>query len=243
MMHARALLEKIQRSSHFSGEPMLAELLEYLCVRSQDGIGPNEEEIRAEILASSPLTLEQALDEVRARIRAYFAGEGRRDPLRVTIPAGQLGAYFFEAGQAQTPSTLDRFWAVHGPDTVLVHGSHSGGMITLDEAYALMRLAAFFQDRRIPLEIRVTDELPEAGTLILIGHPESHPLLARLHRRADRPIVRRIGGRITLVTAPKFDQVRQAITILTSEDLLEETLGRVFAEEFPPDFDFSLGKP
>jgi len=123
----RQLLQRILASPRFAHAHLLKRVLQYVCERSADPAAPppKEHEIAIEAMGR-PVSFDPRTDPIvrvtmagiRGRLLAYFANEGRDEPLRLTIPKGRYRAVFTEAireasGEpaAVGTSALSRFWA------------------------------------------------------------------------------------------------------------------------------------
>ncbi len=123
----RALLDRIVSSPQFAPADSLRRMLQYLFDRSQapNGGPPKEHEIALEALRRRT-SFDPKIDPIvrvnmaaiRARLRAYFEGPGRNEPLRLRIPKGQYQLCFQEGGpldvraehSAGTLEALQKFW-------------------------------------------------------------------------------------------------------------------------------------
>lgn len=114
------LLNRILSSRQFEHAHMLKRVLLYLVERSQRGDSPKEYEIAVHALGR-PDSFDARLDpivrvsvsSIRSRLAAYFATEGRHEPLQLVIPKGQYRLQFTRAGAvepASVPMALSRFW-------------------------------------------------------------------------------------------------------------------------------------
>ncbi len=119
----RELVGRILSSRQFAHAHTLKRVLLYL-VECADRGGPPPKEYEIAVRAlGRPETFDPRTDpivrvsvaSIRNRLAAYFATEGRREPLRLEIPRGQYGVIFTPAEQEAETSeperALSRFWA------------------------------------------------------------------------------------------------------------------------------------
>lgn len=117
------LLRRIFSSRHFANAESLRRVLHYLCEHADDRDSPREYDIALSALGRPP-SFDPKTDpivridiaQIRERLQAYFAVEGARERLRLTVPKGQYRPLFFEAGTAAAPPrsespALQQFWA------------------------------------------------------------------------------------------------------------------------------------
>ncbi len=99
----REALERVLRSSQFQKAVKLSRILSYLCDERFEGRGEaiKEYNIAVEALGRPANFDPQAdaivrvdLHQLRRRLKAYYAGEGRRDPLRIVLPPGSYAPEF-----------------------------------------------------------------------------------------------------------------------------------------------------
>src|ERR1035437_10136387 len=103
----KELLDRIVASPQFAPADSLRRMLQYLFERSLDPAGgpPKEHEIAVQALRRRT-SFDPKIDPIvrvnmaaiRARLRAYFEGPGRNEPLRVRILKGQYLLSFQESG-------------------------------------------------------------------------------------------------------------------------------------------------
>ena len=123
----KELLDRIVASPQFAPADSLRRMLQYLFERSLDPAGgpPKEHEIAVQVLRRRT-SFDPKIDPIvrvnmaaiRARLRAYFEGPGRNEPLRVRILKGQYLLSFQESavlnGGTEHPTgtleALPRFW-------------------------------------------------------------------------------------------------------------------------------------
>lgn len=114
---------RILSSRQFAHAHMLKRVLLYLVeCACRGGEAPKEYEIAVQALGRpesfDPRTdpiVRVSVASIRNRLAAYFATEGRREPLRLWIPRGQYGVVFSPAEQpadaVEPERALTRFWA------------------------------------------------------------------------------------------------------------------------------------
>jgi hypothetical protein len=122
----RTLLKRILASRQFSSADSLRRILQYLCERAWESpeAHPKEYDIAVNALGRPPSfdpkidpIVRVSIASVRERLHAFYEGEGRHEPLRLTIPKGQYRAVFArgaatlsaEGAEARSPA-LETFW-------------------------------------------------------------------------------------------------------------------------------------
>jgi hypothetical protein len=112
------LLRRVLSSAQFAQAESLRRILQYLAARSQEGsaISLKEHEIAVSAMGR-PATFDPKTDpivrvsiaSIRERLRTYFDGEGRDEPLRLVIPKGQYRLCFVKPGlKERTPQAETR---------------------------------------------------------------------------------------------------------------------------------------
>jgi hypothetical protein len=120
------LLQRILSSRQFAHAHILKRVLRFVCERSADSEAPPPKEHDIAVHAMGrPESFDPRTDpivrvsmaSIRDRLLAYFATEGRREQLRLTVPKGQYRALFVEAGSEEDANrrersrgALTRFW-------------------------------------------------------------------------------------------------------------------------------------
>ncbi|MBV6434255.1 MAG: hypothetical protein IANPNBLG_04500 [Bryobacteraceae bacterium] len=261
------LLRRIVRSAAFRGSQEHGKLLEYICLRTLVG-GPAD--LREHDIGVAVLNLEPGYDvtgnplvgrmaeEVREKLKAYFRGEGRREPLRVALPKGEFRAFFYEADPRQiaeaAPGALDQFWAPYwrsGVTNLLIHGELEGEGMLIAEAYAAVQLAVLFEGRGAALRLQPASAFAESGVpegnLVLVGTPATNAMLAGFVREPlEGAILQRIWARdghgvVTILASPEPAGILPAARFVTSEEVLEEAAAASPLGEIPKDFRVTLG--
>lgn len=119
----RHLLQRIFASRHFANAESLRRVLQYLCDHAEDADPPREFDIALSALGR-PTSFDPRTDpivridiaQIRERLQAYFAVEGIRERLRLSVPKGQYRPVFFDAGtsaalpRSESPA-LQQLWA------------------------------------------------------------------------------------------------------------------------------------
>lgn len=263
----QALLYRILQSPGFRESPPHQGLLQYICGQSQAGEFDTlyEHDIGVALYGLPPgydvneqPFVRQTADEVRAMLADYFKRHGRREPIRLVIPKAEYRAFFYEAPAdergPEAIAALDQFWAPYlqgAGRNFLVHGELPDGVIAIQEAYALVKVASLFEKRECPLEIRAVYSFEaqdlKGVNLILIGTPEKHSLLkVAAGELPESATVRRIPaspehGVITIVTAPDPEGVLKGAVFITAEDILARIREKAFGDTaFPPEFDLKI---
>lgn len=247
------LLNRILASSWFRSDPPLAELLRRICVATWTGAGdeaPEEPDAATATL----------LEEIRSRLKLYFAHEGKREPIRLGVPKGELRAYLYEADPRRLaalesePGALVRFWAPYfAPGAVnrLLHGESAESALSIPEAYTLVVLSLLFERHDSAIEL-----FPASSTgadcgganLILTGLPHSNPVLQRFcPTPVKMPHVRRIAaggdhGVVTILTAPSEDALLVLARLIATEGDLQRFTA-AFEGSLPAEFDLTLSPP
>jgi hypothetical protein len=254
-----AILDRIQASPYFPQTPEAVPLLRYICARTQAGHGDTlrEHDIGVEILGLEPgydvsanPIVRLLVDEIRVGLRNYFANDGKGEPLRLAIPAGEYRAYFYEArpeelasAQAPAQSAFERFWEPHfqpRAKNMLIHGEVEGRM-PVAEAHAVSKLAALFAKSGISLQIHSAVNLPDldpAGLcLILTGTFANNRVLAEHMNEAPAGATVRRLSTVTIVTGPDAASVLDATRFVTEEQWLNRKAASFSATGFPDEFD------
>lgn len=117
------LLHRLFASRHFAHAESLRRVLQYLCDHLNDRDPPREYDIAVTALGR-PASFDPKTDpivrvdiaQIRERLQAYFAVEGARERLRLTIPKGQYRPLIFEAGSPASPPrtespALQQLWS------------------------------------------------------------------------------------------------------------------------------------
>ncbi|MBL8217889.1 MAG: hypothetical protein JNL62_01600 [Bryobacterales bacterium] len=257
----QALLHRIVASGAFKASNGHAELLQLVCQQTQAGHDLREHDIGVTLFAMEPgydiaenPIVSATMDETRQWLKAYFAGEGKREPLRLAIPKGEFRAFFYEADPAQLaaaanePSALDRFWMPYFTNqrpNILLHGALDEDSMLIPEAYAAVQLALLFERNQAHLElIPATTAISANANLILIGTPHSNPAIAP---HAAGPIETTIlerssteqGQIVTILASPQPEGILPAARFAVSAELLESAL-RQTGPEWPPHFRLTL---
>ncbi len=254
----RKILDRIVASPCFPQTSEAAYLLHHICEQTQAGHTDalREHDIGVEVLGLEPgydvaanPAVRSLVDEIRAGLKNYFSGEGKREPLRLAIPAGEFRAYFYEAraedlaAAEAEPSAFDLFWEPHfAPATrnVLIHGEQDG-RIEVAEAHSLVRLAVLFASRGLNLEIHSSanssEEETAGASLILTGTLACNAVLAGQMKEAPAgATVRRLPG-VTILTGPDADSILEAARFVTEEEWLTRKAARFVETGFPVEFD------
>lgn len=246
----RRIVERILLSPLFHGEEEISEILLYICYYTQSGNldALREHDIGVAVLGLEPgydvrenTAVADAVDKIRERLKLYFANEGRREPMRLTIPKGEFRAFFYEAdprelAAADGPTAVERFWAPYWRSknsNLLVHGELPGDLLPIAEAYAATRIAVLFAEHGSGLQMRPASSVTNAdlkANLILIGLPATNRVLkAFLMEIGEDPVIERLApnaetphGVITALTAPTPEGLLQAAEFTATEELLAE---------------------
>jgi hypothetical protein len=259
------LLQRILRSPAFQGSQH-ADLLEYVCLETQHG---NYDALHEHDIGVTVFGLEPGYDveenplvrtlaaEVKEKLANFFRTEGRREPLRLTIPKGEFRAFFYEADPSQIaaddPTPMESLWQPYWQDNghnVLIHGTVDADAMLIPEAYAAIQVAVLFQQRSCSIQVNpasafADDPLPPAD-YVIIGTVETNPVLRRYVSQApETAFLQRISpadgrGTITIIAAPDPAGLLLASRIATTEVLVEQLLGQLGVESFPPDFRLKL---
>lgn len=257
----QALLQRIISSSVFHASNGHAELLQFVCTQTQAGNDLREHDIGVALfglepgydIAETPI-VSTTMDETRQWLKAYFAGEGKRELLRLAVPKGEFRAFFYEADPTQLaaaanePSALERFWMPYFTNqrpNLLLHGALDEDSMLIPEAYAAVQLALLFERHQAHLQlIPATADPPPNANLILTGTPQTNLAIAAY---AEGPIETTIlertstsqGQIVTILAAPQPEGILPAAKFAVSEDLLESAL-RQTGPEWPPHFRLTL---
>jgi hypothetical protein len=241
----RRVVERILLSPYFQ-ERELSEILLYICYQTQNGNvdALHEHDIGVAVLGLEPgydvrenTTVADAVEKIRQGLKLYFANEGRREPVRVAIPRGEVRAFFYEAdprqlAEAEEPTALERFWGPYWGNqgrNLLVHGELPNEAMPIAEAYAATQIAVLFAHNGSGLQLRpvseVTDTDLRMSNLIVIGSPETNPLLAQFLDTYEEPVVERLPrdgqhGMLTALTAPTAEGLLEAAAFACSEEHL-----------------------
>src|SRR5262249_13695364 len=186
--------------------------------------------------------------------------EGRREPVRVTVPKGEYRAFFYETdpnelrAAADEPTPLERFWAPYfasGYRNLLVHGSLGDDAMPITQAYAIARLAILFDKHRVAIEMYPSSAIQvldlKDTNLILIGSRATNAVLAEfMEADPERASVSRIGaadgkGAVTIIVAPKLVDLIDAVGYICEESTIEKSARRFCGGAFPTDFALTLG--
>lgn len=261
---AAALLERVLASTVFRESNGHAELLQHVCYRTQAGEDLREHDIGVALFGLEPgydvsenPMVANLMEETRAWLKAYFAGEGKREPLRLAVPKGEFRAFFYEASPEQLaaaedePSALERFWMAYllnRQENLLIHGELPPEAVLIPEAYTAVKLALLFEKHTAHLRMvpysAVGDELPPEANIILTGTPTSNPLLTRFVGAGleGGVVVRTITEErqvITLLCAPQPEGILPVAELATSEPSLENALKKI-GTDWPPHFRLTL---
>jgi hypothetical protein len=136
------LLRRILASRHFEHAEMLKRILRYVSRGDADRAPPSEYEIAINAIGR-PNSFDPKLDPivrvsmtaVRQRLDSYFRAEGRKEPLKLTVPKGSYRALYTPNvapketegkadGEPRLTPSVERFWRPHfeaGPANILVH--------------------------------------------------------------------------------------------------------------------------
>ena len=103
----RAQVERIRNSAALQNSPMLQKLLEFVASRAgEDGPEISEYVVAAEVFGRSggfdpagDTTVRTAFYRLRAKLREYYAGEGKGDEVVVEIPKGRYTLQFSRPGE------------------------------------------------------------------------------------------------------------------------------------------------
>ncbi len=246
----RLIVERILLSPLFHGEEELSEILLYICYYTQSGNldALREHDIGVAVLGLEPgydvrdnTAVADAVEKIRERLRLYFANEGRREPMRLTIPRGEFRAFFYEAdprelAAADEPSAVERFWAPYWRSknsNLLIHGELPGDVMPIAEAYAATRIAVLFAEHGSGLQMRPASSITNAdlkANIVLIGSHETNRVLkAFVETIAEDPVIERLApnaetphGVVTVLTAPSAEGLLQAAEFTATEEVLAE---------------------
>lgn len=103
------LIARVIASRHFSKAPQLRDILIYLCERtiSEPGAAIREQEIGCNVLGrkasfnpSEDNIVRVQMSHLRRRLEEYFAGDGKDEPVHITIPKGAYIARFVHKPEA-----------------------------------------------------------------------------------------------------------------------------------------------
>jgi hypothetical protein len=135
------LVRRIIKSPQFARSETMKRLLSYLCERAAEADPQPASEYELAVSAlNRPTDFDPRIDpivrvsmaNVRERLQAFFAAEGKSERLRLTIPKGQYRALFYEATavlevgttadekRVEAADVLPRFWGKY-----LVPGSRN----------------------------------------------------------------------------------------------------------------------
>ncbi len=261
------LLRRIARSTPFRGLQEHCEVLEYICHQTQAGglSDLREHDIGVAVLGLEPgydiaenPVVSRVTEEAREKLKAYFRGEGRREPLRVALPKGEFRAFFYEADPRQLaeaePGALEQFWAPYwrsGGTNLLIHGELPEEGMLIAEAYAAVQLAVLFEGKGSALRLQPASAFAESGVpegnLVLVGTPGTNAMLAEFVRAPlEAAIMQRIWagdghGVVTILASPEPAGILAAARFVTSEEVLERTAAASPTGEIPRDFLITLG--
>jgi len=121
------LLERVLSGRQFAHAHTLKRILRYLCEAAEapESRAPKEYDIAIHAMGRPPTfdprtdpVVRVSVASIRDLLLAYFATEGSREALRLSIPKGQYRAVFTEASSQQqsgererSPGSLRKFWA------------------------------------------------------------------------------------------------------------------------------------
>lgn len=257
----QGLLVRIVSSAAFRGSNGHAELLQYICHHAQAGQDLHEHDIGVALFGLEPgydvrenPLVSSVLGETRDWLKTYFAGEGKRELLRVAVPKGEFRAFFYEADPAQLaaagnePTALERFWMpyfLNQRTNYLIHGAQDEDTMLIPEAYAVVQLALLFERHQASLQMIPSGvEVPAGANAILTGTPVSNALIARYASGVvESGVMERIVTEdrqvITILAAPAPEGILPVVQFAVSDVLLERALHQV-GPEWPPHFRLTL---
>ncbi len=171
------LLQRIFSSRHFAYANALRRILQYLC---EHAAGADSQPLKEYEVAVSALGRPESFDpkndpvvrvsmaSVRDRLRAYFEGEGREEPLRLAVPKGRYQALFSvredEPAVAPTPSrpvprALKRFWAPYATANTYNAVMYTEPLFFRDEEAGVYSRSLWVNDPATPVA-EVKNRLP-----------------------------------------------------------------------------------
>lgn len=128
MSQHRALVARILESQHFAKAPLLSSFLRFIWLRSTDPDASRvtEQEIGVKVFRRQPgydpgedNIVRNYARQLRRRLDAYYAHEGRAESLRLEVPRGGYVPVFLKIeavpSQTQTPSAVNAVESIEAP--------------------------------------------------------------------------------------------------------------------------------